>query len=120
MPGPINTNVPSGSQVPTSAAGEAPDAAKTTTTEPTGGGPGAPPAPADTTEQAKGAKEYAAGKKADHAIEASARGLTGTPSKDQQIRTLSAQAKKAGLEDAQITKLTDRLKTLDQASFKSE
>src|SRR5262245_10639747 len=53
-------------------------------------------------------------------LSAQARGLTPPPTKEQQIRTLVNIVKSQGVDEAEITKLSDRLKGMNDQDFKKE
>lgn len=76
----------------------------------------APPSEA----QVKGAQQHATSKASDAKLQQHAQGLAPGQSREQQTKTLLESAKKSGLSDAEVTKLTTRLKGMDEKTFKAE
>lgn len=118
---PIGSNVPSTSTPQSGDVGGSPDVDKTMSQPaPSGGQAPASQPPANAQQQTQGAKNYAAAKMMDSQLSLHARGLTQPRTKEQQIKNIGEQAKILGLEKGEITKLTDRLKGMNDAEFKSE
>jgi hypothetical protein len=76
----------------------------------------APPSEA----QVKGAQQHATSKASEAKIQQHAQGLAPEQSREHQTKTLADSAKKSGLSDGEVTKLTTRLKGLDDKAFKAE
>jgi hypothetical protein len=70
--------------------------------------------------QTKGAQQNAASKASDAKLQQHAQGLAPEQSREQQTKTIAESAKKSGLTDAEVTKLTTRLKGMDEKTFKAE
>lgn len=75
---------------------------------------------APTPAQVKGAQQHATTKASDAKIQQHAQGLAPEYTRDQQTKTIAETAKKSGLSDAEVTKLTTRLKGMDDKTFKAE
>jgi hypothetical protein len=124
MSGPIsNKNVPTPAPPPDVGGKAGPENAgsvqQSNVTQPAGGAPTPQPS-SDSAQQTKGAKGYAQSKAADALLSNQARGLAPPPTKDQQIRTIAAQAKALGLPEKEVKNLTDRLNRLNDQDFKKE
>jgi hypothetical protein len=124
MGGPIsNKNVPTSAPPPDVGGKAGPEnvgsVQQSNVTQPAGGAPTPQPS-SDSAQQTKGAKGYAQSKAADALLSTQARGLAPPPTKDQQIRTIAAQAKALGLPEKEIKNLTDRLNKLNDQDFKKE
>ncbi|HEY7162844.1 MAG TPA: hypothetical protein VH815_16400, partial [Acidobacteriota bacterium] len=76
----------------------------------------APPSEA----QVKGAQQHATTKASDAKLQQHAQGLAPEQSRELQTKTIAESAKKSGLEDAEVAKLTTRLKGMDEKTFKAE
>src|SRR5262249_11964594 len=101
--------------------GGGPEVSKTDTTQTQQSGqPVNPNQAQQDAQQSKAAKQYAFSKDADMKLSAQARGLTPPPTKEQQIRTLVNIVKSQGVDEAEITKLSDRLKGMNDQDFKKE
>jgi hypothetical protein len=70
--------------------------------------------------QAKAAQQNATSKASDAKLQQHAQGLAPEQSREQQTKTIAESAKKSGLTDAEVTKLTTRLKGMDEKTFKAE
>lgn len=70
--------------------------------------------------QVKGAQQNATSKASDAKLQQHAQGLAPEQSREQQTKTIGESAKKSGLTDAEVTKLTTRLKGMDEKTFKAE
>ena len=125
MGGPIsNKNVPTSPPQPDVSGTGGPDKTanvqSNTAQQTTGGGPTPQPTSSNTADQTKGAKGYAQSKAADAKLSTQARGLAPPPTREQQTKSIEAQAKAYGLPDKEVKNLTDRLKGLNDQDFKKE
>lgn len=76
--------------------------------------------PAQITQQTEAAKDHAISKVEEMHLKQSVRGLEQKQTKGQQIASIAKEAKKSGLEEAQVEKLKSRLEGLEGAAFRSE
>jgi hypothetical protein len=70
--------------------------------------------------QVKGAQQHASSIACEAKVQQHALGLAPQPTREQQTKTIAESAKKSGLSEGEIAKLTGRLKGMDENTFKSE